>query len=195
MPTSERSLTPQEHAQFKNDAAIGFRLISEVPCSPVAAIVAGIDDFIHKRQGPLRNFTAPLKGFQGDDPAAARALGTVWGNQMVRAFGWEWICVTLGETEHFVVAAPDRSLVVFAHEYAWKCMESNDLECSIALSFDLVRGGAIERPPALTYTSMMPRVKRTRARRGDPLTASMKQFGSKTSPKQWDEACRDCAHA
>ena len=38
MPTSERSITLQEHAQFKNDAAIGFKLISEVPCSPMAVI-------------------------------------------------------------------------------------------------------------------------------------------------------------
>jgi len=74
----------------KNDAAIGFRLISEVPCSPVAAIGAGIDDFIHKRQGPLRNFTAPLKGFQGDDPAAARAPWAAGKHAFCRAPDRAW---------------------------------------------------------------------------------------------------------
>ncbi|WP_218508835.1 hypothetical protein [Variovorax sp. dw_308] len=194
MPTSERSLTLQEHALFKNYAATGFDMISDVPCSRMDVIVAGIDAYIQKRQGPL--LFASTKGFDGDDADAGRALGTVWGNQVVREFGWEWICMTLGEAEHFVVASPDRALVVFAHEYVWKCLESNDIECSVALSFDLMRAGAIKAPPALTYTSMMSKVKREEPRQRQPnrLLGFIKKAGSRAPHKQWNESCRDCAH-
>ncbi|MEJ8851792.1 DUF3806 domain-containing protein [Variovorax rhizosphaerae] len=192
MPTSERSLTVQEHALFKDYAATGFNMISDVPCSRMSVIVTGIDDFIQAAQGPL--LFAPTKSFEVDDAVAARALGTVWGNQMVREFGWEWICVTLGEEEHFVVAAPDRALVVFAHDYVWKCLESNDMECNVALSFDLLRAGAIKAPPALTYTSMMPMVKRSKPRQRSHRFGFMKRVDSRAPRNPWNEACRDCAH-
>jgi len=192
MPTSERSLTVQEQAQFKNYAATGFDMISDVPCSRMATIVEEVDQLIQKRQGPL--LFAPTYGFEGDDADAARALGTVWGNQMVRQFGWEWICVTLGEEEHFVVAAPDRSLVVFAHDYVWKCLESNDVECSVALSFEQLRAGAIKAQPALTYTSMMPLVKREKSRERKQLVEFFRKVGSPARRNQWSDACHACEH-
>ncbi|MEJ8858250.1 DUF3806 domain-containing protein [Variovorax robiniae] len=154
--------------------------------------MAGVDDFIHAAQGPLLH--APKKGSDLDAADVARALGTVWGNQLVREFGWEWICVMLGEEEHFVVAAPDRSLVVFAHEYVWKCLESNDVECKVARSFELLRAGAIKAPPALTYTSMMPMVQLEKPRQRRRLLGFLRKAGSRAPQNKWNESCRDCAH-
>jgi hypothetical protein len=190
MPTSERSLTAQEHFRFKNHSAIGLQMISDVPCSRTSVIVAGVDSFIRRR----KNLLAPLKGVEGDNAEAAAALGTVWGNQVAREFGWEWICVMIDGEEHFVAAAPDRALVIFAHEYVRECLDSKTMDCAIALSFDMLRAGAIEPPAALSYTSMMKQAKRTHSRPRDRLATFMKKVGSLRPHTEWSEACMECEH-
>jgi hypothetical protein len=157
MPTYERALTAQEQREFNHYAAVGMQMIDSDDAAAPAEITAAVHDFIGMHQHQFSSAWAPFME-EGDEPniaAVARALGTVWGDQLVREFGWEWICIGLGRGERFVVAEPDRGLAVFAADYVEMCLESNDSDCAIQPAFDLLRTYAVPPQQVLSYTSTM----------------------------------------
>jgi hypothetical protein len=192
MPTSERSLTVEELAIFNNYGAIGMQLIGHVPSNRPEVLAAGVDAYIQRRKRPLKHLLTFMKDPERDNAVAARALGTVWANQVVREFGWEWICMTLDDKEHIVPAAPDRSLVLFAPEYVEECLVSKDTQCKVAVSMDMLRTGALPVQGTLSYSRMMKVVRRAQPHAADRATALLKKAKPAKATYSWNDACVEC---
>ena len=157
MPTYERALTAREQREFNQYAAIGNLMIGGERDSPPTRIVTAIHAYIDRHR---RKHAGPSESRrEGEEKPgnaqAARALATVWGDQFIRVFGWEWICVMFDGEEHYVVVQPDRSLVIFAAEYIEACLDMETMDCAVKSAFDQLRANAIPPQEMLSYTSAM----------------------------------------
>jgi len=157
MPTYERALTAGEQRDFNHYAAIGNQMIGGERDAPPTRIIAALQAFVDKHQRQQESQWA-LRREGVEKPshsAAARALATVWGDQLARVFGWEWVCVVCEGAERFAVVQPDRSLAIFAMDYVEACMELRTIDCAIRPAFDQLRASAIPPQPASGYASAM----------------------------------------
>lgn len=155
MPTYERALTAGEQREFNRYAVIGNQMIGGERDAPPTRIVSAIQAFVERHQHQQEGQWS-LRRDGVEKPrhtAAARALATVWGDQFVRVFGWEWICVMFGGEEHYVVVQPDRSLAIFATEYIEACLDLETMDCAIKTAFDQLRANDIPPQMAWSYTS------------------------------------------
>ena len=117
-------------------------------------IVEAVDYFayeIQKGRGPA---------FPEDDPPEF-LLGCLWGEQLVKALGWQWANVVFdGDEESHVVGVfnLDRSLAIYPFYFIHGCLE-DDVPVTIALSFNmLVDGTRIPKLPARGFENVMDHV-------------------------------------
>lgn len=108
----ERELTPEEQREFASCADAGLRMLklSEDLVAPEMVLEA-IESHLDAWRKPKAGFFGRLFSAKPDSTQAAHALGSVWGNQIVRKFDWRWICSALlacawptAATEWLVVA-------------------------------------------------------------------------------------------
>ncbi|MEJ8858251.1 hypothetical protein WKW79_27030 [Variovorax robiniae] len=157
MPTYERALTAGEQREFNQYAVIGNQMIGGERDAPATRIIAAIQTFVEKHQRQQESQWA-LRREGVEKPrhtAAARALATVWGDQLARVFGWEWVCVMFQGEEHYAMVQPDRSLAIFAMEYVEACMDLETMDCAIKHAFDQLRANAFPTQAPLSYASAM----------------------------------------
>src|SRR6185312_2908912 len=84
------------------------------------AVVTVIDAFVYAWQGGNR---PPKKIVDPED--APFALGSLWGQQIVRSFGWEWGMITFDQhnnTKAPGVLSPDRSLAIYPIHFLMGCL-------------------------------------------------------------------------
>jgi hypothetical protein len=89
------------------------------------------------------------KKLKGDDlKNRAIDLGSLWGQSVCDALGWEWCAVRDGDTEIFSVAAPDRSYFVAPLHFMQKQLgrRGADAEITSLLLFNMLKAGNL--PPA-----------------------------------------------
>ncbi|WP_213957737.1 hypothetical protein [Variovorax sp. dw_954] len=157
MSTYERALTAGEQREFNRYAAAGNQMIGGERDAPPTRIVAAIHASVDRHQRKHAGQWAPRR--EGEErrgnAEAARALATVWGDQLVRVFGWEWVCVMFEGEEHYVVVQPSRSLAIFATEYIEACLDLETMDCAIKAAFDQLRSDVIPPQAAWSYTSAM----------------------------------------
>jgi hypothetical protein len=133
------------------DAAefLGLDLASASPES----IVNAVDDYVHR----LQLGTAPLP--EGQD--AELFFGCLWGEQLVREFGWQWANVTFHDhkdTQALGVFSPDRSLAIYPFHFIFGCLE-NKSPTTISLSFNVLRDPSrIPDLPVRGYENVMDNV-------------------------------------
>jgi hypothetical protein len=142
MNITETAIDAEMLSQIHASAAEGAELLGLNPAelSP-DEVVAGIDIFIFNRQSD--------KGSHRDDDSADVSLGSLWGEQLVREFGWQWSSVTFHDYDGanaVGVFSPDRSLVIYPYHFIYSCLE-NDAPVTILLAFDVLKDGT--RIPAL----------------------------------------------
>lgn len=131
---------PAEGADF-----IGVRL-DQSPAEIVAAINAFVSKPPRRRSGRIDNWTD-----------RALPLGSLWGQQLVRRFGWEWSSVTFHEhddSKAVGVFSKDRSLAVYPFHFIFGCLE-NQAPVTILLSFNMLEAGAIPAQGAKEYINLM----------------------------------------
>ncbi|MDM0113113.1 DUF3806 domain-containing protein [Variovorax sp. J22R133] len=160
MPTSERSLTPKEQSRLSSYARIGLQMIGEFEDTRPSAVVAAIDGCVDMLQRKQRGWLARLLNLKSNNTETARALGVTWGDQVVREFGWEWVVVLLDGKRFFAVTPPDRSLAIYPTEFILECLDAPQADCTVSLSFDMLRSGSIPMQTPLSYTSVMPAIHR-----------------------------------
>lgn len=104
----------------------------------VRAIRQGVDEI---RQG------AKLHRDYEDPVDAAYALGSLWGDELCRAFKWEWVHLqTEGGFEGWAVVSPDRSYACFPHRFIFAKLADPGSDNSIALLFNMIEAG--DMPPS-----------------------------------------------
>ena len=101
----------------------------------VRAIRQGVD---RVRQG------AKLPSAYEDLEQAAYALGTLWGDELRRAFKWEWVYLqTDGGFEGWAVVSPNRSHVCFPHHFIFGKLANPESDNTIALVFNMIGAGRV----------------------------------------------------
>ena len=130
--------------------------ILEVDVSDITptGLVSVMDRFIHQWQ-------------QGHQPVVcdvddlSLAMGSLWGEQLVKQFGWYWAEVTFPEhpeTPAIGVLSPDRSLAIYPFHFLQQCLK-HAAPVTIRLAFEiLLDGSRVPRIAADTFENVMDNV-------------------------------------
>lgn len=84
-----------------------------------------------------------------DNEEVALLLASLWGEQLVRQFGWEWGSMIFhdhGNTTAVGVFSPDRSLAIYPFHFIFRCLEE-DAPVTLLLAFQILKDAS--RIPAL----------------------------------------------
>ncbi len=155
---TERPIDAEEREEFENYARSGLHVLSASDTSDASIVVAAVDAYVAAQQKSQRGLLLKLLSKKSDNTHVALALGIVWGNQIVRAFGWEWTCVVRDGEERYAVVSSDRSLAIYATYFVKECLDNPNADCTILLSFNMLLKNAVPAHPPRTFFSVMPTI-------------------------------------
>jgi hypothetical protein len=122
-----------------------------------ATIVEAVDAFAYRWQKGAR----PPADVVEDTEQARLYFGSLWGEQIVKQFGWEWARVEFGDgSATFGVVSPDRSLVIYPLDFMLGCMQNPGVDVTVALSFNMLLAGSVPTMRRRSYTNVMDGVHR-----------------------------------
>jgi hypothetical protein len=143
MSISEFSVEPHILEGIEGSAVEGADLVGVAVDDPPAEIVAAINAYLSRpREGREKSSDPPDNWTD-----VALPVGSLWGQQMVRKFGWEWAGAVFPDREDFRaigVFNGDRSLAIYPWHFVLGCVE-NDATVTILLAFNMLLAGTI--PP------------------------------------------------
>jgi hypothetical protein len=153
MSISEYSVEPHILDGIEGSADEGASLAGVAIEDPPLKIVTAINKFVSK----------PPKGPSGRvDNWTDRALplGSLWGQQLVRQFGWEWSGVVFhdrSDTKAIGVFPKDRSLAIYPWHFVFGCRENN-AAVTILLAFNMILAERIPAQDKGEYVNVMDHV-------------------------------------
>lgn len=158
---TERALTVQEKSEFRGCAQAGLKLLAiagrpSTPASAALAVQKYVDEWHTKSPG----FFSNLFNRRPTVIDASLALGTVWGDQVVSKFSWQWTCVREDGVDYYCVASPNRSLVAYPTYFVKQCLEDPQVDCRLMLAFNMLGAGKIPEQPANAYANLLDGVHR-----------------------------------
>ena len=121
-------------------------------------IVTAIDEFVYAWQGGKRPSEKVI-----DPEDAPFALGSLWGQQIVRRFGWEWGMITFHQhnnTKAPGVLSPDRSLAIYPIHFLMGCLRDSGVDATILLSYNMIEAGKLGELSPGSYENLMDGVHR-----------------------------------
>jgi hypothetical protein len=155
---SEQSFPESTAAALREEIDAGSRLLCLSPNDDPAKIVAAVDAFVfdwqcgdHPSESVLDAEDAPFR------------MGAVWGEQLGRAFGWEWAMVTFhehGNSTAPAVLSPDRSLAVYPIHVIMGCLQDPTVDTTILLAFNMLKGDTVGDTTPGSYFNLMDGVHR-----------------------------------
>jgi len=155
----ERQLAPdeaQEISMFARDATKVVKLGFFTKDS--AKIVAAVDTYIDASQQAVLSGSLILN--DENCTFLSLQLGCLWGQQLVKAFGWEWTCLTDDGEELYAVASKDRALVVLPTYFARECLTQPDTDCTAMLAYNMLAAQKFSAVPARSYLNVLDNVVR-----------------------------------
>ena len=160
---TERALTDEEKTEFATRAAqasknLGFDENTVAPAAAVQAVNDFVDRWQSERSGALKKLFGRKPGLDSVD--VALGLGAVWGDQLVRRFGWEWVCVRHEEQDLYGVVSPDRSVAVYPTYFVKACLDNPQADCTAMLAFNMIEAGNVSGLPPDGYENLMMGVRR-----------------------------------
>ncbi len=133
----ERPLSDHEQTHLKQLADSGLEMLGITDDRQPHEIVEAVDKWVDDFQD-----TANEDVDEAEIERLVVNLGTIWGEQVVKEFGWQWVCFE-GAGEILAVVSPERALYIIPYEYLLACMQDPELDCTVMLSFNLLK----ENPP------------------------------------------------
>jgi len=161
---SERPLSAGELVQFEHYRRKGLDLLGTSASAEPKQLVEAIDEYVTAWQDKRRGLLAMLRS-RGDAVEPARALGVVWGDQIVRHFDWTWTCEIRGDEERFAITSPNRSLIIYAPQFIHDCLHDPIRDCTVMLAFNMQEAGNFTGCKAGDYVDVMSGVFRIVPRR------------------------------
>jgi hypothetical protein len=150
MRVTEEPIDPDILESLAGAAGEGAELAEVSLGATPAEIVRAINDFVQRQHGEP---TDDVDNWED----RALPLGSLWGMQLVRQFGWEWANVTLhdhGDVKAMGVFSADRSLAVYPFYFIFGCLE-HQATVTILLAFNMLVEGKIPPLPAGGYANVM----------------------------------------
>jgi hypothetical protein len=167
---SEEPIDPSVFVSLEGSAGDGATLVGVSISDDPDSIVAAIDEFVFAWQGGKR---PPKKVIDPED--APYALGTLWGQQLVRRFGWDWKMVTFhdhGDSTAPGVLSPDRSLAIYPIHFILGCLQDPTVDATVMLSYNMLKAGHTGEVAAGRYFNFMDGVHRIVPRTHSPSKQS-----------------------
>ncbi len=155
MNIAETSLDNEMLSHIKESATEGAALIHvDLENMSTDEIVARIDAYVFERQHDKQTSI--------EDDSADIALGSLWGEQLVREFSWQWSSIIFqdhGDANAIGVFSPDRSLAIYPFHFVYGCIENN-APVTILLAFNMLKdGNRIPQLPAGGFENVMDNVR------------------------------------
>jgi hypothetical protein len=136
-----RPPTAEETAEIKAKRTLGLNRLGVEKKAGPAEIAEAADAFVDSEQIERSKY---FKGFYLLVFKPARKIieevGVAWGEQLVRAFGWQWQCVVREEEFEPAVTSPDQAFVVFPHRYLGRMLEPPYDDVTLMLMFNMIQG-------------------------------------------------------
>ena len=132
---------------------LGPEFVSEDP----PAVVEAIDAFAYRWQKGDR----PAADVVEDTEQARLIFGSLWGEQLVKQFGWQWAQVNFGENSFtFGVVSPDRSMVINPLDFLLDCLSNPGVDVTVMLAFNMLLERSIPQMRPRSYIDVMQGVHR-----------------------------------
>lgn len=151
------------------ETAIGAEMLDDIrDCASAAAglidvdlnnaspseIINSIDAFVFEWQKGNRPEV-------DEDDDLSLMFGSLWGEQLVRDLGWQWVEITFhdhDDSKAVGVVSPNRSLAIYPLHFVYGCME-NDAPVTIMLAYNMLKDGSkIPSLPSKGYENVMDNV-------------------------------------
>ena len=155
---SENPFPESTAAALREEVDAGSRLLGVSADDDPAKIVAAVDAFVFD----LQCGEHPPESVLDAEDAPFR-MGAVWGEQLVRAFGWEWAMVTFhehGDSTAPAVLSPDRSLAVYPIHFIMGCLQDPTVDTTILIAFNMLAASTIDSTTPGSYFNLMDGVHR-----------------------------------
>lgn len=148
MKATEEQVKPDMLETIEGSAAEGAEMVGVAIDATPLEIVTAVNGYVSK---------PPRKRRVDNWEERALPLGSLWGCQLVRQFGWEWSGVIFHEQEDskaIGVFAKDRSLAVYPWHFVFGCLE-DEAPVTILLSFNMLAAGQVPVQKAKAYVNLM----------------------------------------
>jgi hypothetical protein len=155
---SEKAIEPSIVSSLEGSAGDGAAIVGVSTTDDPDSIVAAVDEFVFAWQGGKRPSKKDI-----DPEDAPFALGSLWGQQLVRKFGWDWKMVTFhehGDSTAPGVLSPDRSLAIYPIHFVIGCLKDPTVDATILLSYNMLKAGDTGKVKAGEYFNYMDGVHR-----------------------------------
>lgn len=135
LPNVTEYLPNEERMQIMNDLSqkaaeyFGLSLENDTPQHIMSIVHDGVIKLKKEEALP----------FTGEEDADL-LLGSLWGSQLIRAFGWQWVDVIFHDHQDSAamgVMSPDRSKAVYPFHFIFGCVE-NKATVTILLAFNML---------------------------------------------------------
>jgi hypothetical protein len=161
MNVTEEPIPKKTMGHIKGCAKDALQVLgSDFARADPAVVVKAIDDFAYRWQKGDR----PPADVVEDMEEARLIFGSLWGEQLVKQFGWQWAKITFHDYDDsiaFGVFSPDRSLAIYPLEFMLGCLQDPGVDVTVKLSFNmLLAAGEIPKMKKKSYTNVMDGVHR-----------------------------------
>src|SRR5947209_5827585 len=119
--TSDEPLNDETMASIRGCANEALEILGpKYASADPETVVAAVDKFAYRWQKGKR----PPADVVEDTEQARLLFGSLWGEQIVKRFGWEWAQVIFGDgSVAFGVVSSDRSLAIYPLDFMLGCMQ------------------------------------------------------------------------
>ncbi len=117
-------------------------------CADDAALMLGFDTSQKSPKKIIEIINAFLLKWQKgerpsieDDDDLSFIIGSLWGEQLIKEFGWHWAGITFHDhnnTKAVGVISPDASFAVYPFHFVYGCM-ANNAPVTILLAYNLLK--------------------------------------------------------
>ena len=155
----ERQLASDETREISMFAKDGKKTIKlGFLTTDPAKIVAAIDAHIDASQQAALAGSPALS--EENCTFLSLQLGCLWGQQLVKAFDWEWTCLMENGDELYAVASKDRALLILPTYFTRDCLEQPGIDCTALLAYNMLAAQKFAQVPANSYLNVLDNVVR-----------------------------------
>src|SRR5581483_6866349 len=157
---SEEEINPKMMGSVKACAQDALKVLGITEGTDPKAVVEAIDAFVYAWQKGTR----PSPDVLADEDAPF-IMGSLWGEQLVARFGWEWKGITFhdhGNSKAVAVVSPDRSLAIYPLHFLMGALRDARVDATIALTFNMLDAGfpAVPNLQPRAYVNVMDHARR-----------------------------------
>jgi hypothetical protein len=137
---SEHPLSPKISSSFAESNEQGARLVDVDPTEEPSKIVGEIDGFVDVWQTGKRPTADVI-----DPRDIPYVLGSLWAEQLIRQFGWQWVELVYHQAKDvkaLAVVSPDRSLLIRPIDFLMRCLADPNVDVTIELAFNALLANA-----------------------------------------------------